>query len=69
MTRIIRFSVAPYALFDVLNAFKNTRDHNRYLDFGVTKEDNELSVWVVEKYIKAGCCGKTDSSMEKNDVK
>jgi len=46
-----RFQVAPYALFDVLNALRNTRDHRRYLDFGVTKEDNDLVVWVREKYI------------------
>ena len=47
---ILRFSVTPYALFDVLQALENTKDHNRYLEFGVTKQDNEITVWVVEHF-------------------
>ena len=48
----IKFEVAPYALFDVLCALNNTRDSNRYVEYGVIKEDNNLIVWANEKYYK-----------------
>ena len=47
---VIRFKIAPYALFDTLKALDNTKDHSRHLEYGVTKCDNELEIWVREVY-------------------
>jgi hypothetical protein len=49
----IRFKVAPYALYDVLKALHLMNDNhvNELYEFGVTKEDNDLVVWVKKDYI------------------
>jgi hypothetical protein len=49
---MIRFKVAPYALYDVMNALENESSGNTesYLEKGVTKEDNDLVVWAEKHY-------------------
>lgn len=61
---MIRFKVAPYALYDVMNALEiESSDNNEsYLEKGVTKEDNDLVVWVNKCYFPQSssgevCCG------------
>ena len=46
--RIIKFQVSTYAIFDLLKALDNTRDEERHIEYGVTKEGCELFVWAIE---------------------
>lgn len=44
----IKFAVSPYAIFDLLKALEYTKDKYRHIEYGVTKEDNDLVVWAIE---------------------
>lgn len=46
-----RCRVAPYALFNALAALENTRDSQRYIEYGVTQEDGYLVIWGEEKLV------------------
>lgn len=50
---IVKFQVAPYALYDVLRALEVENNNNlyEYYEKGVIKEDNELMVWVKKQYL------------------
>lgn len=57
----ITFKVAPYALYDVLRALEVQNNNNlyEYYEKGVTKEDNDLVVWVTKQYLpkpSEDCC-------------
>jgi len=54
---MISFKVAPYALYDVLRAFEVQNNNNLYEHYekGVTKEDNDLIVWVTKEYLPQPC--------------
>ena len=57
MKETVRFKVAPYALYDVLRALEVQNNNNlyEYYEKGVTKEDNDLVVWVTKEYLPKPC--------------
>ena len=66
----IRFKVAPYALYDTLKALHLMNDNhiNEYYAIGVTKEDNDLVVWVTKEHIPtSSTCGCSASKRNIND--
>lgn len=57
----VTFKVASYALYDVLRALEveAQQDIYTYYEKGVTKEDNDLVVWVTKQYLPRpsnDCC-------------
>lgn len=53
----VTFKVAPYALYDVLRALEVQNNNNlyEYYEKGVTKEDNDLVVWVTKEHLPKPC--------------
>lgn len=42
--------IAPYALADALMALENSKDKHRFIEYYVTKEDDDLIIGGKEKY-------------------
>ena len=50
MMEAINFTVSPYALFETLWALENQKNSEFYIDYHVTKEDDELVVFAIKVY-------------------
>jgi len=68
----VTFKVAPYALYDVLRALEVEAQQDIYTHFekGVTKEDNDLVVWVTKEHLPKpsnDCCADPSDEVKENE--
>ena len=57
----VNFRVAPYALFDTLWAFENDRNSEYHIEYGVSMEDGNLTVYAEKKYYPVPTQACTDA--------